>query len=360
MKALVVGAGFSGCVAAERLAAHGHEVLVLDKREHIAGNAFDRYDFHGILIHEYGPHVFHTNHAPIEEYISRFTSWYPYEHKTLSNVRGKLLPMPINLTTINLLYGTDFDEKGLREFFDKVRERRDKIVSSEDYLLNLIGRELTDIFYSGYVKKQWGVELSELSASVVSRIPIRTTNDSRYFTDVFQGVPKNGYVELFTNMLHSPRIRVELGATFRRGMEDRYDLLVYTGALDEYFGYSLGKLPYRSLVFRHEHHRETTCQSVGSVVHPSLDVPYTRITEHKHLTGQNCKGTTVSIEYPSAVGDPYYPVPHERNRALYAQYAAMAAGIPKLLPIGRLAQYQYLNMDQAVGSALNKIERRLR
>lgn len=350
---LVVGAGFAGSVVAERSAAAGKSVLVIDKREHIAGNAYDEYDRHGVLIHRYGPHIFHTNAASVSEYLSRFTEWIPYEHRVLAVVDGVHYPIPINRTTVNRLYGLDLDEAGVAEFFERVRERREPIRTSEDVVLNSVGPDLCDKFFRGYTRKQWGLDLSELAALVAARIPVRTNDDDRYFADSFQKMPAEGYTKMFERMLDHPKIRVEVGLEFREVRQRvEYETLFYTGQIDEYFDFRYGKLPYRSLRFEHEHLADTErYQPVGTVNYPN-DHEYTRITEFKYLSGQVHPGTSIVREYPQAEGDPYYPVPRPENQEVYQRYRALADAERDVYFVGRLAQYRYFNMDQVVAAAL--------
>ncbi|MBS7538490.1 UDP-galactopyranose mutase [Ancylobacter lacus] len=353
---LVVGAGFAGAVCAERLASKGHTVRVIDRRPHIAGNAYDEYDEHGVLIHRYGPHIFHTNGKRIFEYLSRFTDWRFYEHRVLAEVRGQQVPIPINRTTLNALYDLDLDEAGAAAFFEKVRTPRSPIQTSEDVVLNSVGPELCDLFFRGYTRKQWGRDLSELSAGVAARIPTRTNDDDRYFTDTFQFMPAAGYTVMFQNMLDHPNITVELGVELSAQDRSAYDHIVYTGPIDEYFGYCFGRLPYRSLNFEHQHLPDVDqVQKVGTVNYPN-EHDYTRITEFKHLSGQKVAGTSIVREYPAAEGDPYYPVPRPENEALFQQYRALADKESNVLFVGRLAQYRYYNMDQVVGAALAAVE----
>ncbi|MCL6558777.1 MAG: UDP-galactopyranose mutase [Firmicutes bacterium] len=353
---LVVGAGFAGSVVAERLANAGKSVLVIDKRPHIGGNAYDETDANGVLIHIYGPHIFHTNSKYIFDYLSQFTEWRPYEHRVLAHVEGQLLPIPINRTTINKLYGLDLDETGVAAFLEKVRELRYPILTSEDVVLNSVGRDLCEKFFRGYTRKQWGLDLSELSAEVAARIPTRTNDDDRYFTDTYQAMPKDGYTAMFKRMLNHPNIRVELGVDFK-SIRNKVKLqhLVYTGPIDEYFDFRFGKLPYRSLRFEHEHIGIKQFQPVGTVNYPN-DHNYTRITEFKHLTGQEHIGTSILREYPQAEGDPYYPIPRPENEALYKRYKALAEEEANVTFVGRLAQYRYYNMDQVVAVALKAAE----
>lgn len=356
----MVGAGFAGSVAAERFAAAGREVLVVDRRTHIGGNAFDELDAHGVLIHRYGPHLFHTNAQPVVDYLSRFTEWRPYEHRVRTWVDGQWLPMPINQDTINRLYGLDLDEAGVAAFLDRVREQHSPIRTSEDVVLNSVGPELCDKFFRNYTRKQWGLDLSELSAGVASRIPVRTNRDDRYFTDTHQAMPRAGYTAMFRNMLDHPRIRVELGTDYgvlRKQARPR--LTVYTGPIDEYFGWRFGRLPYRSLRFEHEHIANVQfTQPVCTLNYPN-DHAYTRTTEYKHATGQVHTGTSITREYPTDEGDPYYPVPRAENQALYKQYEAATEAEQDTLFVGRLAQYRYYNMDQAVAAALKAVQQRL-
>lgn len=354
---LVVGAGFSGSVVAERMAQHGFQVLVIDKRPHIGGNAFDTLDQHGVLIHPYGPHIFHTNGERIVEYLSQFTEWRPYEHRVLAKVNELLVPIPINIDTVNRLYGLNLDESSIQGFYDSVREPRDPIRTSEDVVINAVGRDLYEKFFRGYTRKQWGLDPSELAASVAARIPTRSNHDDRYFTDSFQKMPLHGYTRLFERLLDHPNIRIEVGVDYfaRRGsIKARH--VVYTGPLDAFYDYRFGRLPYRSLRFEHEHLPGTAQhQSVGTINYPN-DHEYTRITEFKHLTGQAHAGTSLVREYPQAEGDPYYPVPRPENEALFKRYDELARQEQDTTFVGRLAQYRYYNMDQCVGAALKAAE----
>ena len=354
---LIVGAGFSGAVVAEQLADRGFDVLVIDKREHIGGNAHDRSDAHGVLIHPYGPHIFHTNSTRIAQYLSQFTRWRPYEHRVLASVEGQLVPIPINIDTVNQLYGLHLDEDSIQAFYDRVREPRERIRTSEDVVINAVGRDLYEKFFRGYTRKQWGLDPSELNASVAARIPTRTNHDDRYFTDTFQQMPRDGYTKLFERLLDHPNIRVEVGVDYFR-IKDQVQArhVVYTGPIDAYYDHCYGHLPYRSLRFEHEHLAGTQqFQRVGTVNYPN-DHDYTRITEFKHLTGQAHAGTSIVREYPQAEGDPYYPVPRPENEFLFKRYEALALKEHDVTFVGRLAQYRYYNMDQCVGAALKAAE----
>jgi UDP-galactopyranose mutase len=354
---LIVGAGFAGSVLAERLASqHGARVLVIDRRPHIAGNAYDEPNEAGILYHKYGPHIFHTNSDAVVDYLSQFTRWRPYEHRVLAVVRGQQVPIPINRTTLNKLF--DLDLKTDEEAADYLASRAepvDDIQTSEDVVVNAVGRELYELFFQGYTRKQWGLDPSELDKSVTARIPTRTNTDDRYFTDTFQAMPADGYTAMFGKILENPLIEVRTGVDFRElkdHWQDIADHLIYTGPIDEYFDHRFGKLPYRSLKFDHKTLEQERFQPTGTVNYPSPDVPYTRISEYKHLTGQDAPVTTVTYEYPSAEGDPYYPIPRAENQALFKRYEALGDATEGVTFVGRLATYRYYNMDQIVGQAL--------
>lgn len=356
MDTLIVGAGFAGAVTARELAEAGERVLVIDKRPHIGGNAYDRLDADGVLVHEYGPHIFHTNSERVFEYLSRFTAWRPYEHRVLAvpDARnGKAFPLPINRTTINRLYGLDLDEAGVAAFLEKVREPKDPIRTSEDVVLNSVGRDLCEKFFRGYTRKQWGLDLSQLAGGVAARIPTRTNDDDRYFTDKYQAMPAEGYTKMFERLLDHPNITVRTSVEYRQ-IVSACDVrrTVFSGPIDEYYDHRFGRLPYRSLRFEHQHLKGMAqLQAVGTVNYPN-DHPYTRITEFKHLTGQQHAGTSIVREIPSAEGDPYYPIPNPANEALFKRYEALAETESDVFFIGRLAQYRYYNMDQVVGAAL--------
>ncbi|MFL6800252.1 MAG: UDP-galactopyranose mutase [Sphingomicrobium sp.] len=357
---LIVGAGFAGSVLAERLASqNGASVLLIDRRPHVGGNAYDEPNEAGILYHKYGPHIFHTNSDQVVEYLSQFTEWRPYEHRVRAVVRDKLLPIPINRTTLNELFGLDLQTD--EEAADYLASRAEPVAdirTSEDVVINAVGRELYELFFRGYTRKQWGLDPSELDKQVTSRIPTRTNTDDRYFSDTFQAMPLHGYTAMFKRMLDHPLIEIRTGVDFR-DMRDEVDArhIIYTGPIDEYFDHRFGKLPYRSLKFDHRTLEEERHQPVAVVNYPSPDVPYTRISEYKHLTGQKAAVTTITYEYPSAEGDPYYPIPREENQALYKQYEALADATPGVTFVGRLATYRYYNMDQIVGQALATFRR---
>ena len=359
---LVVGAGFAGSVISERLASqHGARVLLIDRRGHVGGNAYDEKNAAGILYHKYGPHIFHTNSQQVVDYLSQFTRWRPYEHRVLARVRNKLVPIPINRTTLNKLFELDLrTEDEAAAYLAQRAEPVDEIRTSEDVVINAVGRELYELFFRGYTRKQWGLDPSELDKQVTSRIPTRTNTDDRYFTDSFQAMPLHGYTAMFERMLDHPLIERSLGTDFRDLRKDASalaDHIVYTGPIDEYFDHRFGKLPYRSLRFEHRSLDQKRFQPVAVVNYPDPEVPYTRISEYKHLTGQQAPNTTITYEYPSAEGDPYYPIPREENQALYKRYEALADATSNVTFVGRLATYRYYNMDQIVGQALATFRR---
>ncbi|HEX8123157.1 MAG TPA: UDP-galactopyranose mutase [Solirubrobacteraceae bacterium] len=361
---LVVGAGYAGSIMAERLATElDQRVLVIDRRDHVAGNAYDYRDEHGILVHKYGPHIFHTNHMPVVDYLSRFTEWRPYEHRVLARAREDLLvPMPINRTTINALYGLDLQtDEEVEAFYAERREPVELMKTSEDAVVAKVGRELYELFFRGYTRKQWQRDPSELHASVCARIPIRTNTDDRYFTDSFQQMPAEGYTRMFERMLDHPNIEVRTSTEFDDVRDEiAYDHLVYTGPVDAFFDHRFGKLPYRSLEF--ELRNEPTpggglLQPTASINEPSVDVPYTRTTEYRHMTGQVAESSSYHVEYPRAEGDPYYPIPNDETRALYKRYEQLAEAQPDVTFVGRLARYQYLDMHQVVAQALTTFDK---
>jgi UDP-galactopyranose mutase len=355
---LVVGAGLAGSTIAERCAAEfGANVLLIDRRPHLAGNCHDALSEDGLRYHVYGPHIFHTNAEHVVTYLNRFTSWRPYEHRVLANVDGRLVPIPINRTTINALYGTDLDEDGTAAFLTRVAEPRAEIRTSEDVIVSRIGRDLYERFFRGYTRKHWGRDPAQLDASVCGRIPTRTNADDRYFTDRFQRMPTDGYTAMVERMVAHPRIECVLGVDYREIVErGRFRHVVFTGPIDAYFEHCYGRLPYRSLRFAFETHDVERYQAVGCINEPSEDVPYSRTTEYKHLTGQQHAKTIVSREYPSDEGEPYYPIPAPESREQYRKYELLAQRTRGVTFVGRLAEYRYYNMDQAVASALRTAE----
>lgn len=359
---LIVGAGFAGSVCARQLAEAGKRVLVIDKRDHIGGNAYDYVNEHGVRIHKYGPHIFHTNSDKVFEYLSRFTEWRPYEHRVLASVQGNLVPFPINLTTLEMVFGLKLDEERAQTLIDGMVaqswEEGREIVTAEDQCLATIGRPLYEMFFKGYTTKMWGVTPDKLDKSVTARIPFRLNRDDRYFTDKHQAMPKDGYTALFERMLDHPGIEVRLrDHLFHASFECETAPIIWTGCIDEYFDHRFGPLPYRSMEFVHVS---------ASHVHPVATINFpdaaviTRATDMGLLTDtRQPLRTTVVHETPTAEGEPFYPIPAPENKALFKRYETLAEREPNITFLGRLGRYQYLNMDQVVGQALMTVERLL-
>jgi UDP-galactopyranose mutase len=353
---LIVGAGFAGSVCAERLASKGKRVLICDQRPHIGGNAYDCYDDAGLLIHKYGPHIFHTGSRRVFDYLSRFTEWRPYEHHVLASVDGKLLPFPINIDTVNRLYGLSLDESTIADFYARRAEQLSHPRTSEEAVVSKVGRELYEKFFRNYTRKQWGLDPADLDAAVAARVPARANRDSRYFTDEFQAMPRHGFTRLFERMLHHENIRIVLNTDFRELVDELdYRTMIYTGPVDAYFDNRFGPLPYRSIDFKFEVHDRATFQPDAVVNYPN-EHAYTRITEFKYLTGQEHPKTSIVYEFPRADGDPYYPVPRPQNAEIYRRYKELADVTPGVHFVGRLATYKYYNMDQVVAQALTLVK----
>jgi UDP-galactopyranose mutase len=355
---LIVGAGFAGATLAERLASQrDKKILLVEQRPHIAGNAYDYYNRDGLLIHKYGPHIFHTNAKRVFDYLSQFTEWRPYEHRVRASVDGQIVPIPINLDTINRLYGLSLNAFEAEGFFQKVAEPRMEIRTSEDVVVSRVGQELYRKFFRGYTRKQWDLDPSELDSSVISRVPIRTNRDDRYFTDTYQAMPLHGYTRMFERMLDHPNVKLMLNTDYReiQGIIP-YKAMIYTGRIDEFFDLCYGRLPYRSLHFRHETIDAERYQEAPVINYPN-EHPYTRITEFKYLTGQRHPKTAIVSEYPCAEGDPYYPIPRPENAVLYGKYQALAECTPGVHFVGRLATYKYYNMDQVTAQALTLFDK---
>lgn len=349
---LIVGAGFAGSVLAERLASQGNKILIIDQREHIGGNAYDYYNNDGLLIHKYGPHIFHTNSKEVFEYLGQFTEWRTYEHHVLASVDGQLVPVPINLNTINKLYGLNLCSAEAEVFFNDKAVKIDRLRTSEDVVVSKVGKELYEKFFRGYTRKMWDLDPSELDAAVTARVPARTNKDDRYFTDLYQAMPLHGYTKMFSRMLSHPNIKIMMNAAYSEIRDViPHKTLIYTGPIDAYFDYCYGKLPYRSIEFKFETIDAEYFQSTGTVNYPN-DQAFTRITDFKHVTGQKHPKTTIVYEFPKAEGDPYYPVPRPENAALYKRYQKLAETHPNVYFTGRLATYKYYNMDQVVAQSL--------
>ncbi|MFZ5948087.1 MAG: UDP-galactopyranose mutase [Stygiobacter sp.] len=352
---LIFGAGFAGAVMAERLASQlNKKVLIVEKRNHIAGNAFDEYDEHGILVHRYGPHIFHTNCKEVFEYLSQFTEWIPYEHKVLAKIGNELYPIPINRITINKLYKLNLKtENEVKNYFESVKEKRFPILNSEDKIVNQVGKDLFEKFFRHYTKKQWNLEPKELSPSVCGRIPVRTNDDCSYFTDKYQFMPKEGYTKMFEKILNHKNIELILNSDYKTIIDSvKFDKMIYTGPIDYFFDYQFGKLPYRSIRFEFRNFNLNLIQKSAVYNYTSNEVEFTRVTEYKHITSQKSETTTLSYEYPVKEGEPFYPVPTLENKNKYLLYKREFEKIKNILFCGRLAEYQYFNMDQVVAKSL--------
>jgi len=356
---LIVGAGFAGSVMAERLASQfNKKVLIVEKRNHIGGNAYDEFDEHGILIHKYGPHIFHTNSGEVFEYLSLFTEWIPYEHKVLANLNGELFPIPINRITINKLYNKNFQtDKEVEKYFEQVREKRFPVSNSEDIIVNQVGIDLFEKFFKHYTKKQWNLFPKELSPSVCGRIPVRTNDDCRYFTDTYQFMPKDGYTKMFERILNHKNIELLLHTDYKSISNNvTFNKMIYTGPIDAYFEFKFGRLPYRSIRFEWENINVEKKFQAASINYTDLKEPFTRVTEYKTITGQHASSTTISFEFPQSIGEPYYPIPTTDNRTLFLKYRKEAEREKNIVFCGRLAEYQYYNMDQAVANTLHLLQ----
>jgi UDP-galactopyranose mutase len=351
---LIVGAGFAGCVLAERLANGLHKrVLVVERRDHIGGNAYDFRNEQGLLVQRYGPHIFHTNSKAVWDYLSQFTTWNGYVHRVLAHLGDKQVYLPINLDTMERLCNRAFTPGQLREHFEQRRVRLDRIENARDMVVSQVGRELYELLFRDYTKKQWGLPAEQLDPQVTGRLPVRFDRDTRYFTDPWQGLPAEGYTRMFERMLHGPNIEIRLETDYRAvaGSVDRGGL-IFTGAIDEFFDWQYGRLPYRSVDLRFETLAVERFQDAAVVNYPGRE-EYTRITEFKQLYLQRHPATTICYEYGSDDGPACYPVPAPANHALYARYKARADELADTYFVGRLAQYEYLNMDQVVERALD-------
>lgn len=357
---LIVGAGFAGSVLAERIANRlGAKVLIVEKRGHIGGNSYDFYNEDGLLIHKYGPHYFRTNNKEVFDYLSQFTKWHYYQYKILASVDGQLLPLPINLDTVNRLYGLNLSSFELEEFFKKVRKPVSNITTSKDVIVAQVGNDLYEKFFKNYTKKQWGLDPSELDASVCARLPVRTNRDGRYFSDTYQAMPKHGYTEMFRKLTAHPNIHLLLKTDYQQILDIiPFNKMIYTGPIDDFFNHKFGRLPYRSLRFEFETLDQEWFQSTSQVNYPN-NYDFTRIVEIKHATGQRHHKTTIEREFPSETGEPYYPIPREENQILYKKYAKEADKLKGIYFAGRLAHYRYYNMDEVVALALELFENKI-
>jgi len=358
---LIVGAGFAGSVLAERLASQrGATCLVVDRRNHIGGNAYDCTDSAGVLLHPYGPHYFRTNSQRIVDYLSQFTEWRAVEYRVLSWTQGRFWQFPINLNTFEQFIGRPSTSEEMERTLAEWRVPIDKPRNSEEVILSQVGRPLYELFFKNYTRKQWRRDPAELDASVCGRIPLRTNRDDRYLTDSFQALPSRGFTAMFQKMLSAPGIEVRLNTDFREARAQvKWRHLIYTGPIDDYFDHCFGALPYRSLRFEPETFTDREFYQPSMQVNYPNEYDYTRIVELKHATGQKIDATTIVREYPEDyfVGrEPYYPIPAPDTRALYARYAERGAAEKGVTFVGRLATYRYYNMDQVVGMALAEFE----
>ncbi len=375
MRFLIIGAGFSGVVAAHGLSNAGHSCTIVDRRPHLAGNAHDSFDKAGVLIHNYGPHYFRTNSRRILDFLSRFTEWHPVDYTIKSFTEGKYWPFPVNLNTFETLIGKPATTADFEAYIARNRHDIADPKNSEEVILSQVGSRLYELFFEGYTLKQWKRHPRELDASVCGRIPIRTNRDDRYLSESFQALPKNGYTALIENILADcPATTLHLNTSWQEA-RDRFphDHLVFSGAIDEYFDRKFGALPYRSLRFEHESFsaeelapREKISGKTGfwqpamQVNYPGKDIPFTRIVEIKHATGQKTDASTIVREFPDdwdTSKEPYYPVPAPDAAAAYGRYARLAAAETGTTFIGRLATYRYYNMDQVTAMALTASEK---
>ncbi|MEG1459208.1 MAG: UDP-galactopyranose mutase [Acetivibrio sp.] len=368
---IIIGCGFAGAVLGRELAEKGKKILIIEKRSHIGGNSYDEKEEHGILVHKYGPHIFHTNKKEVYEYLSRFTKWYEYSHKVVGNIYGKLIPVPFNLNTLTMVYGEEkadrLKDKLIAEYGENKKVPILELRKNKDAEIQEIAAYIYENIFLKYTMKQWGQKPEEIDASVSGRVPIVLSYDNRYFQDTYQGMPLEGYTQLFENLLNHPNIEVRLGVEAKKVLEIKENTIffegevfkgrvVFTGALDEFFDCRFGRLPYRSLIFKTEYHKEKPYQTYG-VVNYTVTEDFTRITEYPYLTGQDCEGTSIMKEYPIPYTDeekqiPYYSIINEENQALYEKYVSLVKEIPNFYLLGRLAEYKYYNMDAIVERAL--------
>ncbi|WP_027377805.1 UDP-galactopyranose mutase [Kaistella palustris] len=356
---LIIGAGISGATLAERYASLGKKVLVLEKRDHIAGNCYDFINENGILVSKYGAHLFHTNDEDVWEYVNRFGSWYPWEHKVVARVDDKTVSIPVNITTVNTLFDENIStEEEMKNWLDKNRVVYEPAKNGEEAVLNRVGPVLYEKMFKHYTKKQWDKYPAELHASVLERIPVRTNYDDRYFSDKHQALPKGGYTKIFEKMLDHPNITVLLNTDYFdvKDQYSGYEKLFYTGPVDRFFEFKeqlTEKLEYRSINFITEHLDQEYYQENSVVNYPGQEVDFTRIVEYKHFGDQKSDKTTIVKEFTVDQGEPYYPVPNEKNQLIYEKYKEKADALKDVYFVGRLANYKYFNMDQAFKNALD-------
>lgn len=356
---VVVGAGLSGCVLAERAAYKlGLNVLLLDRRNHIAGNCYDAYRNNGVLTHQYGPHYFRTNNPSLIDYLSNFTNWIAGNYIVKSSYQNQLFPFPINLDTLEQFFGVPLDGAIARKFLDDEKVEIENPANSEEFVLSRVGQQLYEAFYLNYTLKQWGKHPRELEPSVCGRIPVRFDRDHRYVDHRYQLMPAQGYTAMMQKMINHPNIHLLLNTDYRDINLSEIPYVVYTGPIDEYFNYCYGQLPWRSLKFEYKDFEQEQVQPCVQINYPN-EHAFTRTVEIKQVTGQKHPCTTIAYEYPCAEGDPYYPIPAAENRALYERYKALAeieTREKNVFFTGRLAEYAYLNMDEVIERALNVFE----
>ncbi|MBH1939704.1 UDP-galactopyranose mutase [Mobilitalea sibirica] len=359
-KYVVVGAGLAGLTMAERIAnVLDEKVLVIEKRNHIGGNIYDSYNEDGILIHNYGPHIFHTNDREVYQYLSNYTKWNDYWHRVLTYVDGNLIPMPITVETINKLYNLNLSCFEVEDFLKKQAIEIADIKTSKDVALSKVGLDIYEKIFETYTMKQWGIDPEELDTSVISRIPIRLNRDTRYFNDKYQGLPTHGYTKLCEKMIANKNIKILLNTDYKEIIDDiKYETLIYTGPTDYFYNYKYGKLAYRTLNFVFETYDKEEFQEAPVVNYPN-DFDYTRITEFKKLSWQDHKKTTICKEFPGSEGEPYYPFPTKENKAQFALYEEDMKKEENIIFIGRLSEYRYYNMDAVVRRALDTFEERI-
>jgi UDP-galactopyranose mutase len=372
---LIIGAGYSGLVVAQRLSAAGWKCIIVDRRSHLGGNAYDRVDAAGVLVHQYGPHYFRSNSQRIVDYLSTFTEWHQVSYTIKSHVRDRYWSFPINLNTFEEYLGRKSESAEFDEWLENTRVAIHEPKNSEEVIISQIGRELYELFFEGYTLKQWKRHPRELDASVCGRIPIRTNRDDRYLSESFQALPKHGYTAMFEKMLNaSPGVELHLGVDLHEARARwNHKHLIFTGAIDEFYGRRFGALPYRSLRFEPEsfsawqlHSRETISGKPGfwqpamQVNYPSAEIPFTRIVEIKHATGQQIDATTIVREFPkdwTPDDEPFYPIPAPEAHDAYLRYAELSRIETQVSFIGRLATYRYYNMDQVTGMAIAEADR---
>ena len=356
---LIIGAGISGTVLAERYASLGKKVLIIEKRDHIAGNCYDYIDENGILVSKYGAHLFHTNEESVWHYVQKFSEWYPWEHKVVARVDDKTVPIPVNITTVNTLFGENItSEEDMQSWLENNRKPFEKPANGEEAVLNRVGEKLYEKMFKHYTKKQWDKFPAELDASVLERIPVRNNYDDRYFSDKYQALPKGGYTQLFDRILANNNIEVLLNTDYFDVMNEYsgFEKLFYTGPVDRFFGFKHSmdeKLEYRSINFVSETFEQEYFQENSVVNYPGMEVDFTRIIEYKHFGNQKSEKTTVVKEFTVDEGEPYYPVPNPRNQKIYDKYKEEADKLTHVYFVGRLANYKYFNMDQAFKNALD-------